>query len=141
VFRIILPQHAHEAELVQLLHVSGDHARNAPALLTEVARICAVGSEGRRISDLNLRRNFLNSISWEPVKRYRFAPGSEPKMLIGNLCEVYEIKCAARGGVELCPGHRECDPEIMDGGKTGATVWCICECHRQRARPRRSYRP
>lgn len=59
-------------------------------------------------------------------------------MLIGNLCEVYDIKCAARAGVELCPRHREYDPEIMDGGKPGTIVWCICECHRQRMRPAHS---
>jgi len=69
------------------------------------------------------------------VKRHRFPPGSEPQTFTGNLCEAYEVKCSAHGGKELCPGFREYDPEIMEGGKAGATVWCICECHRKRTRP------
>jgi hypothetical protein len=41
----------------------------------------------------------------------------------------------ARGGLELCPGRRKYDPETMEGGKAGETIWCICECHRKRTRP------
>ena len=68
------------------------------------------------------------------MKRHRFPPGSEPQTFTGNLCEAYEVKCSALGGQELCPGFRRYDPEIMEGGMAGATVWCICECHRKRTR-------
>jgi hypothetical protein len=55
-------------------------------------------------------------VSLEPVRRHRFASGSEPQILTANLCETYEVKCSARGGHELCPGFRDYDPVIMEGG-------------------------
>ena len=70
------------------------------------------------------------------MKRHRFPPGSEPPSFTGNLCEAYEVKCSARGGQGLCPGFREYDPEIMEGEKSDATIWCTCECHRKRTRPK-----
>jgi hypothetical protein len=68
------------------------------------------------------------------VKRHRSPPGLEPQTFTGNLCEAYEVKCSSRGGHDLCPGFLKYDPEIMEGGNPGSTVWCICECHRKRTR-------
>jgi hypothetical protein len=92
-------------------------------------------SQGRGDFRPEPARKVRNSISWEPVKRHRFAPGSEREAFIANLCEVYEVKCATHGGRELCPVNRTYDPLIMEGGMPGATVWCICDCHRKRKRP------
>jgi hypothetical protein len=55
--------------------------------------------------------------------------------ITANLCEAYEVKCSARGGPELCPELRDYDPEITEGGIAGATVWCVCPCHRKRTQP------
>ena len=46
-----------------------------------------------------------------------------------DLCEAYMVSCAFRGGPEKCPGHREYDPEFVDGGETGETISCTCLCH------------
>jgi hypothetical protein len=79
-------------------------------------------------------RKVSNSISWEPAKRHSFAPSSEPEAFIGNLCEVYEIKCAARGGHELCPGFRKYDPEIMEAEKRVRLSDCLVHlCMRPQA--------
>ena len=66
------------------------------------------------------------------VKRHYFLPGEEPKVLTANLCEAYKIECFQRGGVEVCPGHREYDAEHLEGGQEGQRVFCICACHQLR---------
>lgn len=46
-----------------------------------------------------------------------------------DLCEAYGISCAFRGGPEKCPGHRDYDPEFVDGGEPGERINCTCRCH------------
>ena len=65
-------------------------------------------------------------------KWHHFLPGEEPEVLTADLCEAYSVECFRRGGVEVCPGHREYDPECMTGGTEGKTVFCICACHKLR---------
>ena len=55
----------------------------------------------------------------------------EPYLLrTADLCEAYNVSCAFRGGYEKCPGHRDYDPEFVDGGEPGETISCTCRCHR-----------
>lgn len=61
--------------------------------------------------------------------RHRFLPGEEPVVQAADPCVAYGINCAFRGETQLCPGHREYDPEFLEGGREGETVFCVCKCH------------
>ena len=71
------------------------------------------------------------SVGNDEMEWHHFPPGLEPKVLTADLCLAYEVRCWARGGDEICPGHRKYDPAVMTGGDIGHTVLCICACHKK----------
>lgn len=67
----------------------------------------------------------------DEMEWHHFSPGLEPKVLTADLFSAYNVRCWARGGEEICTGHRKYDTGAMTGGEIGRTVLCNCACHKK----------